>query len=451
MSGEFIKLKKPNNFSKIDATKLFSAYLSDPKSAFSYFSKTSNEKYLYWDKARFVRPLIGDFSEAESWVLLRQIRRITSIPIKIKAENGQFFSWLRPIYTDELLRKIDMHAGGLFLTEKDAISQSTERQKYLARGIVEESIASSQLEGADTSSRYAKKMIAENIKPRNKSEQMILNNYRVLQKIENEYKDQPLTLGLLQTLQMELTEKTLSEEYIPGNFRRDEDDIVVWYDQKIAHVPPKASFVQRELIRLIEYANSDQPFVHPVIKAIELHFWLGYLHPFPDGNGRLARSIFYWYLTRHGYWAFAYLPISSVIKRSQHDYAYSYIYSEQDDLDFTYFFDYNIRRIVKCIDEFQAYIERKSAENSSLVANLQDVASDLNSRQINTIRYLVKNPSSYTTAQAHSILNGITLRTAYSDLKDLKFRNLVIPKKQGKTIQYYLSAFVKKHLDLKND
>ncbi len=449
MSEDFIKLKKPRDWSKIDTTKLFSAYLNDPGSAFLYFNKTSNEKYLYWDKARFVRPLIGNFSETESWILLRQIRRITSIPTPIKAKDGQFFTWLRPIYTDELLRKIDMHAGGLFLTEKDALSQNTERQKYLARGIVEESIASSQLEGADTSRRYAKKMLAENIKPRNKSEQMILNNYRVLQKIENEYKDQPLSFSLLQTLQMELTEKTLPEEYIPGNFRRDEDDIVVWYDQKIAHVPPEASFVQHELARLIEYANSDVPFVHPVIKAIELHFWLGYLHPFPDGNGRLARSIFYWYLTRHGYWAFAYLPISSVIKRSQHGYVYSYIYSEQDDLDFTYFFDYNIRRIVKCIDEFQAYIEKKSTENNLLVNNLQDVAPNLNLRQTNTLRYLVKNPSSYTTAQAHSILNGATIRTAYSDLKDLKNQGIIVPKKQGKTIQYYLSDSLKKHLGLK--
>lgn len=135
---------------------------------------------------------------------------------------------------------------------------------------------------------------------RTKSEQMIINNYRVMRKIEEEYQSQPLSMYLLQNLQSQLTEKkTLDEQYNPGELRKDSDEIVVYYDKKIAHIPPKADFVKSELERLITYANDDADFVHPVIKAIQLHFWIGYLHPFPDGNGRLARSIFYWYLFKH--------------------------------------------------------------------------------------------------------------------------------------------------------
>ncbi len=115
--------------------------------------------------------------------------------------------------------------------------------------------------------------------------------------------------------------------------------------------------------KLIQFSN-DEPenatFIHPVIKAIIIHFWIGYLHPFTDGNGRLARLLFYWYLIKEGYWAFVYLPISKAIKLSPKQYSMAYIYSEQDDNDMTYFIDYNIKKIKLAVREFKKYLEKKS-------------------------------------------------------------------------------------------
>ena len=42
--------------------------------------------------------------------------------------------------------------------------------------------------------------------------------------------------------------------------------------------------------------DSERLSIHPVIRAILLHFWLAYDHPFEDGNGRTARALFYWYM-----------------------------------------------------------------------------------------------------------------------------------------------------------
>ncbi len=434
---ERIYLKKPEKITKEKATNLFFNYLLDNKNQKieTYFNKMSNEKYLYWDKAKYL-PEIQGLSSLESWYIAKQIRKVSSIETPIKSESEKFFSWYRPLYTDKFLREIDMHAGGTFLTENSKTAQETTRQKYLTRGIVEESIASSQLEGADTSSKYAKKMITEHIKPRTKSEQMIVNNYRVLQKIENDYKNEKLSSYLLQTLQSQLTDKTLKNCYNPGEFRKDSDDIVVYYDRKIAHIPPKADFVKTELNRLIEYANNDSDFIHPVIKAIELHFWLGYLHPFPDGNGRLARSIFYWYLFKHDYWAMGYLPISATLKRSQHDYAYSYIYSEQDDLDFTYFYDYNMRRILKSIDIFQSHLSKKIKENELIDSTIHKNLPTLNKRQIHTLKYLTSSPDTFTSGTSYRIMHGIALRTAYRDLKELLSSKLVYSEQNGKNVIY---------------
>lgn len=434
---EKIYLKKPKPLSKEKTAELIFDYLIKEKNATveAFFNKTSNEKYLYWDKTKYLTPIDG-LTADESWFVIKQIRQVSSIEILIKSNSGKFFTWYRPLYTDKFLREIDMHAGGLFLTEKTSSLQEKDRQKYLARGIVEESIASSQLEGADTSRRYAKKMLTEHLRPRTKSEQMIVNNYLVLQKIENDYKNEPLSTYLLQTLQSQLTEKTLDETFRPGEFRKDEDDIIVGYDNKIAHVPPKAAFVKKELERLINYANNDSDFIHPVIKAIQLHFWIGYLHPFPDGNGRLARAIFYWYLFKHGYWAMGYLPISAMLKKSQHDYTYAYIYSEQDDNDFTYFYDYNMKKILKSIELFKEFIEKRSQENKLLNEKIKNLIPTLNSRQIHTLKYLASHSDAFTSGTSYKIMHGVALKTAYRDLKTLNKLGYVYSGQDGKNVLY---------------
>jgi len=438
---DYIHIKQPQDIDKINQAKLFELYFKNRINVEKFLEESSNKKYLYWDKTQYLSPIKG-LTVTESWKLIRQIRKISSTLTPIRTPNGSYFAFYRPKYTDKILREIDMQAGGLFLTEQTTSKQEAERQKYLARGIVEESIASSQLEGADTSRRYAKKMLTENIKPRTKGEQMILNNYKVLQQIESKYKNEPLSIFMLQELQMQLVEKTLDPGYIPGSFRKDSDDIVVHYDQKIAHIPPKEAFVQKELQRLVKYAN-DTEFVHPIIKAIELHFWIGYLHPFPDGNGRLARAIFYWYLFKNGYWAMAYLPISTLLKRSPHDYTYSYIYAEQDELDFTYFFDYNVKKISESITQFKNHIEKKTQENTENLNKIKQNYPNLNNRQVHALHYLLRDKNSTTSAQSYRIMNAITLRTAYSDLKQLKNLGLVETSNEGRKVIYKASSSLK--------
>lgn len=432
---EYLLLKQPHDYRDIDRSSIFGKYFQEPTDIQPYLDASSNTNYLYWDKAKYLPPING-FTPTESWFLIQQIRHLSSSQTPIMAANSQFFTFFRPAYADRLLREIDMKIGGQFLTEKTASEQNADRRRYLTRGIMEESIASSQLEGADTSRRYAKKMLTEHIKPRTKSEHMILNNYEALTKVEEIYKKQPLSLFMLQELQSELVKNTLDPAYNPGEFRKDSDEIVVYYDNKIAHTPPSATFVQTELQRLINYAN-DTEFVHPIIKAIQLHFWIGYLHPFPDGNGRLARTIFYWYLLRNDYWGVAYVPISTVIKRSPHDYTYAYVYAEQDSYDFTYFFDYIVKRIIKAINEFDNYVNRKSTENLALISRIKNIAPNLNERQIQAIRYLSQNANNYTTPSSYSKLFSVTRKTASNDLHLLQQLDLVTSRRNGNKIEFY--------------
>ena len=89
-------------------------------------------------------------------------------------------------------------------------------------------------------------------------------------------------------------------------------------DGTVLHTPPKAAELPRRMKALCDFANAEAPegFLHPALRAILLHFMLAYGHPFPDGNGRTARALFYWAMAHYGYWLMEYISISKIIKNA---------------------------------------------------------------------------------------------------------------------------------------
>ena len=102
---------------------------------------------------------------------------------------------------------------------------------------------------------------------------------------------------------------------------------------------------------LCEFVNSEKPFIHPVVKASIIHFQIGYIHPFMDGNGRTARALFYWFLVKKEYTLIKNISISRAILNSRIQYDKAFLKTENDNNDMTYFINYSIKSLC-CFRKF---------------------------------------------------------------------------------------------------
>lgn len=440
----YFKLDKPN-VSKSDVDAALGMFRSPSEPMQELLKWSEDPQYRYWDTLRHKAVALGIKPEV-AWVTVKISRDVASRmrATPVKTEYGEVFSWRSMAHLDAFFHEIDMSLGGALRLRGVDVDERY-KQEFIARGVMEEAIASSQLEGANTARKVAKRMLLEGRKPGTKSERMIVNNHRAMLAIESEYKEVPFSLDMLLRLHEILTEGTLDDAKDAGRLRSgDNDDVqVVDIQGVIYHTGLRPDFVRSELEKLVSYANTSidnhGQFTHPVVKAVILHFWIAYLHPFVDGNGRLARLVFYWSLLRDGYWGFTYLPVSKVIKEAHAQYGMAYVYTEQDDSDFTYFLDYHVRKIQEALKDFQNYVTRKSKEHTALRANLIN-RHNLNDRQVRVLQYLHINPEEFVSTHSHQQINGISGPTAAKDIKQLVELGFLDQRRFGRTVRYHATA-----------
>ena len=339
-----------------------------------------------------------------------------------------------------MLHEVDRNTSGRIELPAEVVSIDS-RNRYLVNSLIEEAITSSQLEGAATTRRVAKEMLRSGRQPRDRSERMIANNYRGMELLRD-LVHEDLSVSILLELQRILTDGTHDDPGVAGRFRLPTDRVLV-IDQRdgtVLHEPPDANEIDERLERLLAFANAtdDAVFVHPVVRAILLHFMIGYEHPFVDGNGRTARALFYWAMARFGYWMTEFLSISTIIRKAPAQYARAYVFSETDDNDVTYFLDYNLRVILQSIRQLHAYLARKSREMHHVQRLLERSipVSILNYRQVALLVSMRKHPEMVHTIESHRRSHNVTYQTARTDLLKLAGVGLVAMSKPGRAFVF---------------
>ncbi len=317
--------------------------------------KEINDEYLYWDKVKYKAKIA---TPQEYWNAIKLSRSLNSQTISF---GSNLFQFVTTDFVQRLLHYFDLHIGGN-LGSNVGIAE-TDKTKFMISSIMEEAISSSQMEGANTTRKKAKEMIQKELKPKNKSEQMIMNNFVTMKHVV-QHKTEDLTPEKLLYIHNLISNNTLENKYEEGVFRENDEIFVVNYsNSEVVHTPPKHQEIEKLINELCEFFNNEQKtFIHPIIKGIIIHFMIGWIHPFTDGNGRTARTLFYWYMLKNGYWLTEYLTISTIIKDTKNQYEKAFLYTENDQNDVTYFITYHLKTMEKAFIGLKDYIGRKQKE-----------------------------------------------------------------------------------------
>ena len=400
--------------------------------------KIENE-YLYWDKIKHLKDKnLNDFINFEGikahfkelkpgeilWNAIKRKRDSRKIRMFLwcSEHNNITYNYNINIPLQQKLHYLDFNFGaGL---QKEQLLSELEKQQYLNNALMEEAVFSSMIEGATTTRVKAKEMLRKNKKPKTHSEQMILNNYNTIQYI-SKHKEDNITVNKLYELHRLVTENTLDEDRV-GVFRNSNDvNVVNELTGEVVHTPPDFNKLEGLMNSFVSFFNNNpkEDFIHPIVKASILHFLIGYIHPFVDGNGRTARAIFYWYLLKNGYWLTEYLSISRVIMKTKTQYEKAYLYTEIDDMDATYFIHYQVKVLIRAFEDLKEYVAKKKKEETKLLKFLR--LGDINERQAEILYKIEKKPNTFFTVKEIENSYGVTNQTARTDLEELVFKGFL--------------------------
>ncbi len=391
------------------------------------------EKYnspIYMTKRDLLYRVSGEEDFAEVWKELQSNRREkgVKIPLKDQEDKDLFFS-----LTEELKKKVvavdDLARNNFFdnLDENEKIDLIRAAQE-------DEAFYSSVIEGAHTTKKRTKELVEKGLEPKNKDERMVLNNYKALMFIlENLHRD--IDEDIIIKIYQKVTEGTLDEEEL--GYRNNQN--YVRSLNEVVYEPPKYEEVPKLMKDLVKFINDDsEDLLHPLIKALILHFDFVYIHPFNDGNGRTARALTYMYLLKSGYHFFKFFSISSLLKEFRGNYYKAIKNVEDYDSDVTYFIEFYLdmmeKSIKKVSSDFRNQYLLKVIKEKILNRGLE-----LNSRQVKSLEKIIKVNKKNVDIAFYMSLNKVVQETARKDLQELVEMEILQVTKLGMKNVYNLN------------
>lgn len=138
-----------------------------------------------------------------------------------------------------------------------------------------------------------------------------------------------------------ITEKTIHQLYetaigayldeenrlMPGNLYRHDSVYIV--GSKLEHTGLPWQELPKRMGELVDFIQEDSK-IDDLLKAALIHFYIAYLHPYFDGNGRMARLVHLWYLVQQGYSSALFIPLSEYINKSRKGYYDAYTLAEEN-------------------------------------------------------------------------------------------------------------------------
>ena len=170
---------------EINREELFKAMISLQDRQIEEIVERINDSYDYWDTVKYKKCPVG-YTPTQLWTFVKASRLIKLM--RVWQKYGVNLSLTNEM--QKMCHEFDMFYGGSW--GSDSTIEPNNREQYLVSSLMEEAIYSSQMEGAATTRKVAKEMLKRKMAPKDKSQQMIHNNYQTIQFIVS-HKNEPLS------------------------------------------------------------------------------------------------------------------------------------------------------------------------------------------------------------------------------------------------------------------
>ena len=219
-----------------------------------------------------------------------------------------------------------------------------------------------------------------------------------------------------------MTKYTVEES---GNFRRGEEG--VFNGDKCIFMAPPASLVPEQMQNLFDWMNKAKDTIHPLILAAVFHYEFVFIHPFADGNGRMARL---WHTAILAAWKpmFEFIPIESQIEKFQDGY-YNAISQGHIDGESTVFIEFILEQISVVLGE---------------ILNSAKYSSDNLSEYVKKLLSVMEHDTPYTATAILSLLNLKSKETLRKNYLNPAIQNglvtMTLPDKPNSRNQRYIKV-----------
>ena len=202
---------------------------------------------------------------------------------------------------------------------------------------------------------------------------MVLGEQKEIQEVKNAYaayerfsEIQPFSIKSLKLFHGIMTKYVVEES---GDFRRGEEG--VFNGDECIFMAPPAQFVPQLMDDLFTWMKEEKNNVHPLIMSSVFHYEFVFIHPFADGNGRMARL---WHTAMLAKWkpVFEYIPIESQIEKFQNEY-YEAIARCHVEGESTLFIEFMLSQIDKILDDVSAQVSADNEQLSEYLKRLLEV------------------------------------------------------------------------------
>lgn len=356
-------------------------------------------------------------------------RKTGAITLFLDTIGARF--WFYP--ADVIQKKIDeIEKVGSGLYEQ-INRNSFFKQDFLLDSKIEEAITSAIYEGANSTRAKAEQLIASGKRPANKDEWMLVNNFKAMKWV-HENKEKPLSKDIILQLHKIVTDNTLEHDDINFAGKLRNDRVFVTSLDEIKHEGVEHSKLEECLDEMISITTNNKRYLHPLIKSILIHYFIAYIHPFFDGNGRTARALFYFKSMCHRLNYVELLSVSAYLKEHGKQYEKSFEKVVSNDFDVTYFVDF-------CLDSMIAALKQVSRKVAYLL-NMNELKDQfgLSPNQIGLVQRMALHKFRSVSIEEYAAQISKSRELARQELKQLLELGLVDEHKVSKKLVYTINA-----------